>query len=328
MKKVMGLLLAAALLVCGSAWADIKASTTTATRDILLASEEEEPSINKVKVEEMSKNDFTATLSTDKGDSVYSSGEKIVLTFKSEKDAYLTILDFTPSGQIVILFPNKWVENNFVKAGQEITIPAEGQKFVMKAGNTVGVDVVKAIATEKDVQIFNPENSQLAGPFSVLQNANVGTRDILLTLEEESESASGGEDKPKWTVASLALMTKGDGPSGFAAVSGEGRSTRMWTNLANYQTGENVFVKFLSDKPAKLVSLINLGASASENNLLPDGVDVTLAAGEILVLPRKDDKWKLVASGKVGKDIVKGKLAFEDGTEMELALEVTVDEKK
>ncbi|MDR2523235.1 MAG: DUF4384 domain-containing protein [Synergistaceae bacterium] len=326
MKKVMGLLLAAALLVmCGSAWADIKTSTTTATRDILLF-DEEEPVVSKVKVEEMSKGDFTATLATDKEDSVYSSGEKIVLTFKSEKDAYLTILDFTPSGQIVVLFPNKWVENNFVKAGQEIKIPADGQKFAMKAGNTVGVDVVKAIATEKDVQIFNPENSQLAGPFSVLQDAKAGTRDILLFEEEFQSNNSGGEDPLKWTVASMALMTKGDGPSGFAAASGEGRSAKMWTNLTNYLTGENVFVKFLSDKPAKLVSLINLGASASENNLLPEGVDVTLAAGEILILPRKDDKWKLIASGKAGKDIVKGKLKFDDGTEMELALEVTVEE--
>ena len=121
-------------------------------------------------------------------------------------------------------------------------------------------------------------------------------------------------------------MTKGDGPSGFATADSEGTAVKMWTNVANYLTGDNVFVKFLSDKPAKLVSLVNLGASASENNLLPADADVTLKAGEILVLPRKDDKWKLVASGKAGKDIVKGKLAFDDGTEMELALEVTVEE--
>ncbi|MDR2527951.1 MAG: DUF4384 domain-containing protein [Synergistaceae bacterium] len=323
MRKFIGLLLAAALLAGNVAWADIKTSTTTATRDILLV-DEDEPALAQTKVEEMSQGDFAVSLSTDKKDSVYSSGEKIVLTFKSEKDSYLTILDFTPSGQIVVLFPNKWVENNFVKAGQEIKIPAEGQKFAMRAGNAVGVDVVKAIATEKDVQVFNLDNKQLAGPFSVLQDAKMGTRDILL-FEEEAESASA-TDPLKWTVASLALMTKGDGPSGFATADGQEAAVKMWTNVASYLTGDNVFVKFLSDKPGKLVSLVNIGASASENNLLPADADVSLKAGEILVLPRKDDKWKLVASGKAGKDIVKGKLAFDDGTEMELALEVTVEE--
>ncbi|MDR1978902.1 MAG: DUF4384 domain-containing protein [Synergistaceae bacterium] len=342
MKKVVGALLIFALsTICGVAWADIKPSTTTATRDIVLVEEEEgegeketaEVAAAVLDVEELHKNDFSVTLTSDKEDGVYGIGDNIVLTFKSEADAYLTVLDFTSSGQILVLFPNKWVENNRVKAGEEVKIPAEGQKFAMKAGGPVGVDVVKAIATNNDVPVVDPENRELAGPFAVLKDAKNATRDILLVEDEEPEPEPGGEtpsDPLRWSVASLAVMTrdpeKADAPTGFGVAVNGDWTAKAWTNGTDFLTGDLVFVKFISDKPAKLVSLVNLGASENENNLLPEGTDVSIEAGEILVLPRKDDKWKLVAASKTGKDVIKAKLAAEDGTELELSFAVTVDE--
>ncbi|MDR2176346.1 MAG: DUF4384 domain-containing protein [Synergistaceae bacterium] len=328
------------------AWADVKAGTTTATRDIVLEEAEEEESgeneggneekgkgtdaqvkAGLLNIAEMHKDGFGVTLTSDHADGVYNIGDKIVLTFKSEADAYLTILDFTAGGQILVLFPNKWVENNKVLAGQEISIPAAGQKFAMKAGGPVGVDVIKAIATNSDVQVLNPDNQELVGPFTILKDTKIATRDILLV---DDDAPNGQEEPLKWSVASLAVMTKdpenAEKPTGFGVAQSGGGSVKIWTNGTSFLEGELVFLHILSDKPAKLVSLVNQGASKKENNLLPEGLDISVAAGEILVLPRKDDKWKLVAAADPGKDTIKCKLVAEDGSEIELSLDVLVEE--
>jgi hypothetical protein len=320
-------------VLCAGAWADVKSGTTTATRDIVLVEEEEDDGgdaqvkANLLDIAELHKDGFGAKLTSDHADGVYDIGDKLVLTFKSEADAYLTLLDFTATGQIIVLYPNKWVKDNKVKAGEEITIPAAGQKFAMKAGGPVGVDVVKAIVTNKDTAVIDPGNQELAGPFTVLKDTKIATRDILLVDDEPEEEP---EVPLKWAAASLAIMTKDpanpDAPKGFGVAQGGGATVKAWTNGRSFLEGELVFLHILSDKPAKLVSLINQGASQKENNLLPEGLDISVAAGEILVLPRKDDTWKLVAAAEPGKDTIKCKLALEDGSEIELLLDVLVEE--
>jgi hypothetical protein len=347
MKKTAGSLWVLGLFILGffvmntAAWADIKTSTTTATRDIVLVEEEEteeekdeaEVTAAVLDIEEMHKNDFSVSFTSGKENDVYNIGDAITMTFSSDEDAYLTILDFTSSGQMLVLFPNKWVSDNHVKGGQEVKIPASGQKFSMKAGGPVGIDVVKAIATNNDVPIVDPDNQSLVGPFAILKDAKTATRDILLVAEEEDDEAGQGAEESgplKWSVASLAIATldpsNADQPSGLAVASNKdkGWAAKMWTNGASFLTGEQVFVKFLSNKPAKLVSLVNEGSS--NRDLLPEGSEYHLQAGEILVLPGKNDKWTLVAASKAEMDRVKAKLVMEDATELELLLEVSVEE--
>lgn len=336
------LLVAFSLMVLGGAvWADIKPKTTTATRDIVLVEEEAEEAkkeegqatVNAIRMEEMHKNDFEVTLESDHKDAgdVYAIGDKLALTFKSEVDGYLTLLDFTSSGQIVVLFPNKWVESNLVKAGQEIRVPAEGQKYSMKVGGPIGVDIVKAIVTNNPVPVFNPENQELAGPFSILKDSKAATRDILLVAEDETASEPVSADSLKWGVASLPIMTKdpqkADALTGFAVEQNGDWMVKMWVGRPSYLTGELVFVKLFSNQPAKLVSLVNLGASENQNRLLPEDIsEVALNANEIMVLPGKADKWKLVAASKTGKDTLQAVLKRDDGTELKLTLDVMVEE--
>jgi hypothetical protein len=286
----------------------------------------------------MHKNDFATALSSNSADGVYSIGDRLILTFKSDEDAYLTILDFTSSGQIVQLFPNEWVKDNFVKAGETVTIPAEGSGYLMKVGGPVGVDAIKAIATNNDIQVFDAANKDVVGPFSVIKDPKSATRDILLLAEDPTPAPpadptpSGDVPPPpsplKWSVASHAVMTKGaEGePTGFA-VSSDGH-VKLWTNGPSFLVGNRVYVKLLSDQSGKLVSLVNAGASSTENNLLPEDADISFEGGEILILPREEDKWKLVAAPKAGRDVIKAKFALSDGTELELSLDVNVDEEE
>ena len=325
-EKIMAVLCILVLLAARApAWGDIRFGATGRTRDILLFEEEDEVVLVEIQIHEMSNHDFVTSLTPDREESVYSSGDRIVFTFKAEEDSYITILNFTPSGQIVVLFPNQWVEDNYVRAGEEVRIPTEGQGFSMRAGNVVGVDVVKAVATNKDVKVFNRDDSRLVGPFAVLQDATK-TRDILLFAEDDP---SDDDDPLKWSVSSLAIMTQGgsDEPTGFAVAQNATNSAyaRMWADKAGYLIGSQVFLKFMSDKPATLTSLVNIGASTAENNLLPEGEKITVNPGEILILPRSNDKWKLVAASDTGVDVIKGILTFEDGSQMELSFKVLVE---
>jgi hypothetical protein len=60
--------------------------------------------------------------------------------------------------------------------------------------------------------------------------------------------------------------------------------------------------------------------------MLPDGSEIAFEAGQLLILPRPDDKWKFVASIKPGEDAINVKLVFDDGADAELSLKVIVEE--
>ena len=348
MRKVMLLVLALSVLFFGAvgALADVKSGATDKTRDIVLVEENAQPPVQNpnpgtkpadpgdLNVKELHKNDFATTLTASSPNGVYKPGDPIVLTFTSEKDAYLTILDFTPSGNIVVLYPNDLMKNNdnSVKAGEPVVIPVSGDGYIMKAGERVGVDIVKAIATtEKDKQIYDKEggNVVLAPPFSALKDTVSATRDILLVVEPDPPATSGDQPVPQesqWSVASCAVITDpGDGaPNGFAVT--DNGSAKMWTNGYRFLVGEQVFLHILSDKAGKVVSLENAGASSNVNNMLLADEEIAFEAGQLLILPRPNDKWKFVASVKSGEDAINAKLAFDGGTEAELSLKVTVEE--
>ena len=331
-------------LICGAfgaAFADVVGGGTGQTRDILLMeeyadTEVEDQSVNAnvtpgvLNAVSLYNYDFGVKLTADKPDGLYTVGDRIVFSVTSEEDAYLTLLDFTPSGQIVVLYPNAWVEDNSVKAGETVVIPMGETEYSLRAVGPVGVDVVKAIFTNKPVQVFDEDAKDVVGPFSVLKDPIAATRDILMMAEPAVSVADDPDptDEVRWSVASFAVMTNdvgNEGATGFAVVGDEGSRVAMWANRNTFLVGERVFLKFLSDKAGSLVSLVNAGASSKENDLLPDGESLTFAAGEVLTLPRADDRWKLVAAEDTGDDAVIAKIRLEDGTEFDIAIKLIVN---
>ena len=323
---------------------DVLPRTTTATRDIVLVEEYEddadayaekpvmdgEEKAARLSIEEMYRSDFALTLESGRaaeGD-VYDIGDRVEFSFTSDRDCYMTLLNFTPSGGIYVLFPNKWVTDNFVKAGERVLVPASGQKFSMKLGGPAGTDVVKAIATNIETKIVDPQNQKLFGPFSMLEDPKVATRDIILIEEEDDEDEEAAELPLQWAATSLAVFTKGDTPEkgGFGVTIQDGWVVKVWADRDEFLTGESIFVKLQSDRAATLVSLVNRGASGRENSLLPEGVEKSVQPGGITILPGKQDRWKLIAATEPGIDVVTATLRDEAGVEIEVSFTVTVEE--
>lgn len=335
--RVLVLLAVVLGLFCGSALADVKHKGMTATRDITLMEEEGANAgaakEEKLKADELSNSgseDFTLSLTSNRSElgDVFVIDEKIELTFKSNEDGYLTILDFTPSGSIVVLFPNKWVPDNKVAAGEEIKIPKDGQKFFMKAGGPAGTDVVKAIITNKPVSVFDETNRELVGPFGILKDVRKATRDIILVGEDEEDVKKDEKkaDEPlKWDVASLAIHTKGEAETdgGFGVTVKNGWVAKIWTDKDKYLMGSSVYVRIQSNKPATLVSMVNKGSSGNENALIPEGYSHKFHAGDISVFPGGDDKWKLIATAPDGFEEVVATLKQDDGTEIAVSFKVS-----
>ena len=62
----------------------------------------------------------------DHADNTYAVGEAVRLFVRSNKDAYVTVLNVGPSGNTTMLFPNAAQRDARVRANQVVEIPAQG----------------------------------------------------------------------------------------------------------------------------------------------------------------------------------------------------------
>jgi hypothetical protein len=85
----------------------------------------------------------------------YKEGEPVLVSFESEKDCDLTLLDIGTSGKVNIVFPNQYHQDNLVRAGKVYQIPPEGtgQSFYYRAVGPRGTNTIKAIGTLKPINL-------------------------------------------------------------------------------------------------------------------------------------------------------------------------------
>ena len=115
-------------------------------------------------------------------------GDAVVIKFQAERDCYVTLFNMGTSGQIAVLFPNRFYATNFVKGRKEYRIPGEFQNFVIKAQGPTGIEKLKIFATDANVPLL-PEQQNV----SVFRSLDAGersvTRDLAVTLTNLDETA-------------------------------------------------------------------------------------------------------------------------------------------
>ena len=80
--------------------------------------------------------------------SVVNPGQTISVSFRSQRDCYLTLIDHGSSGNVTIIYPNPWSgNNNFVAANKVYTFPPPGASFEFKISGPVGIESILAYAT-------------------------------------------------------------------------------------------------------------------------------------------------------------------------------------
>ncbi len=78
-------------------------------------------------------------------------GQSVKFKFKANKSGYVTIVDVQPSGEVVVLFPNQFNQNNNVSANTVYSIPADEDGFELTITEPMGQDTLILFFTEKKV---------------------------------------------------------------------------------------------------------------------------------------------------------------------------------
>ncbi len=141
--------------------------------------EEEEMSAMKVVVEEKQEESlqievtkvivnptapFNVDVWVDKGDgAVYQPGEKLYVYFKSDRDCYLTLFDFTTTNDVHVIFPNRYNSNNYIQAGRVYKIPGPDYGFEFEVEGPPGTEIIKAIATLDRRRLTGQDLSSYSG---------------------------------------------------------------------------------------------------------------------------------------------------------------------
>ena len=104
----------------------------------------------------------------DQKNSTYRLKEMVTFYVKANKDCYITLLDIGTTGAATVIFPNSLHRNNYIKAGDILTIPKEADSFRFKAIGQRGKEIVKVIATLTREEIIPEVYLQPAGYFKAV----------------------------------------------------------------------------------------------------------------------------------------------------------------
>ncbi|MEQ1558283.1 MAG: DUF4384 domain-containing protein [Methyloglobulus sp.] len=89
------------------------------------------------------------TLATNKSE--YRIGEKLNVHFSVNKPMYVRVALINSQGKVDTVFPNVYQSNNYCVPGKKYSIPAVGADFSLDISGPVGIDKLRAVASEKPV---------------------------------------------------------------------------------------------------------------------------------------------------------------------------------
>jgi hypothetical protein len=79
-------------------------------------------------------------------------GKEVAFTVRTDRDAYVYLVDVDPAGKMTVLFPNMYAKENFLNAGMVYEMPAQNL-YRLQVGGPAGPELVKAIATTKPLNL-------------------------------------------------------------------------------------------------------------------------------------------------------------------------------
>ncbi len=121
---------------------------------------------------------------TDK--SSYRIGDTVQFGLRVNRDAYVTLVDIGTSGDVTIVFPNRFSPSHFVRAGQDVVIPPPNSGFTLTVQGPAGFDQIRVIATEEPVKLHASDFAGQGGAtFRSLDQ--VQTRNLAVVIKEERD---------------------------------------------------------------------------------------------------------------------------------------------
>ena len=82
---------------------------------------------------------------TDRGDDPYASSQGVRVHFRTEQDAYVTILRIDTDGRVRVLFPREPWEDNFARGGRDYEVPGRDSRDAFYVDDYPGVGYIFAV---------------------------------------------------------------------------------------------------------------------------------------------------------------------------------------
>ncbi|MBI2191613.1 MAG: DUF4384 domain-containing protein [Planctomycetes bacterium] len=109
-----------------------------------------------------SQKDFCIQIWTDRGKApVYQDGEEMTVYLKATRDCYVRVVYITADQQWLLIYPNRWGSDDFLRAGDTLELPGKGSKFRFVVQKPFGPETLKVIAANHPLAM--PDGKQLDG---------------------------------------------------------------------------------------------------------------------------------------------------------------------
>lgn len=222
-------------------------------------------------------NDFKLSVWVDHQNNTYTIGETVTFFFKSNRDCYINLIDIGTSGNVTIIYPNKYDQNNFIKANVTYQVPRTGT-FQFTTTGPAGSEMVKAIATLKKINVFNLQGARQAGPFKAFGQTKgvMVAKDIQVTLNQVP-TRQWTEYEKLIKIVLPAVSQPLIPPSAATIMPIQPPVTppytaftaNFWTDKQHYRIGEPVRFYFKINRNA-YVTLMSIGTSGTVRILFPN----------------------------------------------------------
>lgn len=123
----------------------------------------------------------------DRADGRYEQGDRLELTVDTSEDAYVWVFDTGTSGKVHQLFPNRYDDDNFVRAGAPLTLPPAGAEYDIVVSHPPGAELITVVASRDDTLLARGaiDGDAAAGPFFALRGSSASVaKDLSISLRE------------------------------------------------------------------------------------------------------------------------------------------------
>ncbi|TGJ98164.1 DUF4384 domain-containing protein [Leptospira langatensis] len=141
----------------------------------------------------------TIKVSLNSSQKVYRSNEPVSFSVSTSEDCYVYLILLQSDGETLLLFPNSFQSNNFLKANVRLLIPDERSGYILAAGEPYGTDSIKLIASKSQLDLFRTKPYG-DSPFGIIdrpfESVSRGIKIIQTTV-------SDGD----WNTSELSIVT-------------------------------------------------------------------------------------------------------------------------
>lgn len=117
----------------------------------------------------------------------YQRGDMPIFTFFTDKDCFLTLTNVDEKGEGTVLFPNKFQQDNRIRANVEVQFPAAEAPFQYRM-NDRGFETVIGVCTEQATDVDGIKHDFGRSDFTVVENY---TRSVTRVIGIEAKTAVG-----------------------------------------------------------------------------------------------------------------------------------------